>query len=791
MEETDREDDAALVDSYFLPGGLFADESSNKNHGGRIITNNSYATRSDSLPTPATVSKSPVSTPLSRNPWETKNRNSTTIEAQVTDAANGLSVGTTPSYSQWLHLSHSPANNNDDGVDMVKRASNNYNGISVNNRSNLYVPSQNSVVDLNQNEIVSNRNNRCRQEINAKGDIKKQISDTEERLRPPPGFLNLPNSTPCHESTLIGHLGYRKGTAVVDNVSKQDARELLTKNHAATGNRYSWADSTGAREDHRWKAVGDSNADPFLMNTMYSTSTPTSNNPLAAHIQKSPPPSNKYTLSRTDARKPHPTSSLADHQHNYEQGGKNLNTAKDFMRNARPPLYSEHIADQDGDPHRSLQVLPAPITTKSNAVSLESNRYEGIGYDTDQAHVSRVVGIVENSTCSVTGNDTVPTNEQYSNPDPSSLYSEGNTRRAHLVSEKFLHHCPNETKSVSAWQSLLSFSRSIVECTAISCKSVISPAILAMQRSTFISVARQHRERVSRQMKQASEEFRNIINWLIEIEEVLTVLLVRLVNAVCTVFWEIIRVLLMLSSFLRQMLKFGLFEAIEEFEGVTTCYVVFYLLPATCICLMDYINLPHWTPHIVTWMAIYSLCYLVKTGTLHETPDALIPYIFGKINKSSSSPTATDSSNGVCNESLSTLTIIQRNLMPHRMKRVEIGNTPNENLCYIGLKILKILVPVLFVAEGFSADFGTIMGEKSTNRLINAYTMILVRKCLIKSPMGWISWATQVLMATYFGSSLFLDLLILLTGLSSIRFIRYLDAHRAQGKEGAKMNKFH
>mmetsp|Transcript_28017 Transcript_28017/g.76086 ORF Transcript_28017/g.76086 Transcript_28017/m.76086 type:complete len:293 (-) Transcript_28017:877-1755(-) len=292
-------------------------------------------------------------------------------------------------------------------------------------------------------------------------------------------------------------------------------------------------------------------------------------------------------------------------------------------------------------------------------------------------------------------------------------------------------------------------------------------------------------------MKQLSKEFRNLIAWLIEIEEVFAVLLLRLVNAIGRVFLEITRALVMLFCFLFQMIKFGLIEAIEEFEGVTTCYAVFYLLPPTCVRLMDFINLPHWTPHIVTWMSIYSLCYLVKAGTLHETSDGSMLSLLGGISKTSSSRAATDSSNGVSLESSSTLTTIQRDPIPHRKKRIEEYNTWDEHICYICLKLLKMLVPVLFLAEGFSSDFGTIVGAKSTSRLITAYNMIIVRKCLVKFPIAWISWAIQVLTATYCDSSLFLDFLILLTGLSSIRLMRYVDAHRRQGNQGTKTKKMH
>jgi hypothetical protein len=74
------------------------------------------------------------------------------------------------------------------------------------------------------------------------------------------------------------------------------------------------------------------------------------------------------------------------------------------------------------------------------------------------------------------------------------------------------------------------------------------------------------------------------------------------------------------------------------------------------------------------------------------------------------------------------------------------------------------------------------MGVSGSSRLTTAFMMSLVRKSLVSSPIGWISWAIQVLLATHHHSTPLVDAFVLMSGLASIRLIRYLDALRASNK---------
>ena len=112
----------------------------------------------------------------------------------------------------------------------------------------------------------------------------------------------------------------------------------------------------------------------------------------------------------------------------------------------------------------------------------------------------------------------------------------------------------------------------------------------------------------------------------------------------------------------------------------------------------------------------------------------------------------------------------------------EISRARDKQVCFLLLKTLKAILPVLYMVEGFSSEFGTIIGTRGTNRLAPAFVLSILRKSILSSPIGWVSWALQVLLASYYRSCMVLDMLILLIGFSSIRLIRFIDLQRARGK---------
>ena len=108
--------------------------------------------------------------------------------------------------------------------------------------------------------------------------------------------------------------------------------------------------------------------------------------------------------------------------------------------------------------------------------------------------------------------------------------------------------------------------------------------------------------------------------------------------------------------------------------------------------------------------------------------------------------------------------------------------------CQKVLKSLRLLSPVLFLVAGFSSESFAIVGDTGAARLVTSFGLILIRKSLAASPIAMLSWAIQVLVTVHYASLSFLDLIVLVVGLSSIRLIRYFEFRRFQRKRQKRGN---
>jgi hypothetical protein len=241
---------------------------------------------------------------------------------------------------------------------------------------------------------------------------------------------------------------------------------------------------------------------------------------------------------------------------------------------------------------------------------------------------------------------------------------------------------------------------------------------------------------------------------LVDVKDIVTALATQLFSTIRVSLATITKALILVASFLFQVWKYSLIEAMEE-SNVAICYLVFYFMPDFCSLLMDLFNIPHWTPHLMTSVAVFSLCNQVKSGHLHMQDVSIF-----KLTEMRSDRSTT------------------RKEGPQDEARPR-----DERACKTILRILRFVLPTFFIADGFSSDFGTIMGVSGASRLTTAFMMSLVRKNLVSSPIGWVSWAIQVLVATYYPSWKFLDPVVLVVGLSSIRLVRYLEGERFEEKK--------
>jgi hypothetical protein len=233
-----------------------------------------------------------------------------------------------------------------------------------------------------------------------------------------------------------------------------------------------------------------------------------------------------------------------------------------------------------------------------------------------------------------------------------------------------------------------------------------------------------------------------------------------LLNASFLVFMQSF---LLLAFFILRMWKFALVESLEE-SSVTACYAIFYFLPKFCSLLMEFINLPHWTSHLLTTVAVYSMSYPVNPGMVYTGKFSVLELVKKVDLNGGSEP---------LDQLLSTL---DDDVQADVRRR-------NERVCQKCLKILRYALPLVFFVGGFSSDGATAIGDSGASRLTTAFIMSLVRRNLVFSPIGWVSWAIQVLVTTYYPTWPFLDHCILVVGLSSIRLIRYIEHKRLKERK--------
>lgn len=273
---------------------------------------------------------------------------------------------------------------------------------------------------------------------------------------------------------------------------------------------------------------------------------------------------------------------------------------------------------------------------------------------------------------------------------------------------------------------------------------------MSLPDSTIQNNLREIKTNVVSQISVWKNTFQEYSVWMEDLTEVVAVLTAESWKAIGHTMTTVNKALAFSALFLFQVGKFALVEVVEE-PKVTICYLIFYFMPYFCSLLLRFFVIPHWTPHFLTTIAVWSLCSQITAGPIHmgtisidRVPDLLLK-------------------NG---------SVLSTETRPR-----------DERACRTILRILRFVLPLFFFADGFSTEFGTIMGVSGSSRLTTAYMMSLVRKSLVSSPIGWVSWAMQVLLATHHPSSLLVDLLVLVSGLSSVRLIRYLEVRRSGNKK--------
>ena len=808
-----KEDDAALVDSFFLPGGLFSDEG-----------DGSHENQNNNLRIDPTLHTTSSSVHLPKNPWETGTSN--TITAQLTTD--------TPPRTESLPIQRFRPENKSD-----------YNGITTSNidRFNFGSQYRNEKAEsiLERTSIESSKfqqipdfvfpNTNANQQDIVHNVMTKRTNDSQSVVHPPPGFKDGPTTvTRSIDATDTPGLSQKQQQRAKDKYSNGS---FLAATSSGTGyecvlpsgeDRIGAATSSGnhivsADNYHNTSGLTANRSDQHTKSPPHSLQQ--KNRSLSSNCKKTfneaiPELDVPIRSAQSGDKDP---SKVTPHYNREERDANDAilfpvsDRSKGTSRKSKDYTAEGDCGDEDAEAdveeeedmeEKSIpsSIICASISTESNSSSLstcsevdnsefsshgsghihnindEDIMDEGVGYDTDQAHVSEITGAIGNSLC---GSDGISSDEKCKSQAPS-VNSERRTLSIPSTSEKFLRGHNNQNSFNYSAEKLVELFRSAVE----SCVLYVDDSLSAIQRSSSYAKATRRCERFSRQIRRFSRNIHIFANWMTDVREVFWVLLIRLVNAGWKHSRGAIEAATIILSFLSQLMKFGLIEALEEFSGVTSCYIVFYLMPKTCIILMDYINLPHWTPHTVTWLAIFSLCQQVKAGKLHETSNISILSFIRKLLMDTQAVPPNASKDG--NAFSSTKTEIRQNLPP-RQQNDELFQEDDKQVCFLLLKTIKTILPVLYMVEGFSSKFGTIIGATCTNRLTMAFVLSILRKSIVSSPIAWVSWAVQVLLGAFSRSCVFLDVLILFIGLSSIRLIRFLDQQALGKGVHEKLNK--
>lgn len=179
-----------------------------------------------------------------------------------------------------------------------------------------------------------------------------------------------------------------------------------------------------------------------------------------------------------------------------------------------------------------------------------------------------------------------------------------------------------------------------------------------------------------------------------------------------------------------------------NFESSWIPYVSLIYAPTATRHVMNYVDLPHFTPHLVSSAV---LCFLFRR-----------PGGTSNVKRNTGKPTTEDLRNFV-------------------------------------LRCCQLLIPVDLVMDGFSSVNTSIMTLSYTDRLLLAYVICAVRKGWMLVPCAWLSFAAQCLVAVYFPWKHILAEPVLLfilfsIGMASLNVLRILEHWKQRAKKAIGKN---
>ncbi|GKY96940.1 hypothetical protein MPSEU_000653000 [Mayamaea pseudoterrestris] len=188
--------------------------------------------------------------------------------------------------------------------------------------------------------------------------------------------------------------------------------------------------------------------------------------------------------------------------------------------------------------------------------------------------------------------------------------------------------------------------------------------------------------------------------------------------------------IIIIALMLANAFKYAAAEVEQSEHGTFICYLTFYVLPNVCDVIMTLFSVPHFTPHVLSSLALYLLCHPGRDGATWSAG-------VGSKRKIYRSKTPTD-------------------------QQAEI-------VCCFVLQICRYTVPFELILNGFSHPNVQLMMMDVPCRLLLAYILSLLRSNLLLSPVAWVCCAVQVILSVQLPCNKGTDCLLMLIGLASIR----------------------
>jgi hypothetical protein len=161
-------------------------------------------------------------------------------------------------------------------------------------------------------------------------------------------------------------------------------------------------------------------------------------------------------------------------------------------------------------------------------------------------------------------------------------------------------------------------------------------------------------------------------------------------------------------------------------DDTLACYLLLYTLPMICDRMMALFSLPHFLPHVISTMCLYYfLC------------------------RFPSQPSWTNSS------------------------RV------SDEASILILNAFRCYLPLALILEGFREPNLMVMLLDKSSRLVLAYFLSMLRAGFLLSPVGWLGWSFQMILAFWLPDGFLSSCIISLSGLSLLRLLSTLPARKS------------